>query len=93
MTYLVFVPALLGHAFFGTFWRWLGWLGLIAGVVAYCRRPWQRLAVLGRDLGPTRALIAALLVPIIRATGDLAKMTGYPVGLWWRQRQKPEFRR
>ena len=29
-------------------------------------------------------LQAALLVPIIRVVGDVAKMVGYPVGLWWR---------
>jgi hypothetical protein len=26
------------------------------------------------------------LVPIIRLTGDVAKMIGYPVGVWWRLR-------
>jgi hypothetical protein len=23
-------------------------------------------------------------VPIIRVAGDVAKMVGYPVGVWWR---------
>jgi hypothetical protein len=27
-------------------------------------------------------------VPIIRVVGDVAKMVGYPVGLWWRWRQR-----
>jgi hypothetical protein len=84
VTYLVVLPALLGHAGFGFFARWLGWLGLLTGLVLYCRRPWLRLRELGRDLSPGQWLAAAALVPVIRATGDIAKMCGYPVGLWWR---------
>jgi hypothetical protein len=85
-TYLVGLPALVGHGMGGSFARWLGWLGLALGVVAYCRRPWQRLGVLGNDLKPGQWLIAALLVPVIRVVGDGAKMVGYPVGVWWRWR-------
>ncbi|HQY91105.1 glycosyltransferase [Caldilinea sp.] len=87
-TYLVALPLLLGHACFGFFARWLGWLGLLAGVILYCRRPWQRLRVLGASLPPQQRLVAALLVPLIRVTGDLAKMAGYPVGLRWRWRHR-----
>ena len=29
------------------------------------------------------------LVPVIRVAGDIAKMIGYPVGVWWRLRNKP----
>jgi glycosyltransferase involved in cell wall biosynthesis len=87
-TYLIAVPALLGHAFFGLFARWLGWLGLLVGVILYCRRPWQRLAVLGKELSAREWAQAALLVPLIRVVGDKAKMTGYPVGLWWRWRNR-----
>jgi hypothetical protein len=87
-TYLVLLPALLGHAFWGFFARWLGWLGLLGGIVLYCRRPWQRLGVLGGDLAPGAWLAAAALVPVIRVVGDLAKMAGYPVGLWWRAKNK-----
>jgi hypothetical protein len=32
---------------------------------------------------------AALLVPVIRVTGDVAKMIGYPVGVVWRLKQRP----
>jgi hypothetical protein len=31
---------------------------------------------------------AVLWVPVIRATGDVAKMAGYPVGRWWRMKQR-----
>lgn len=91
-TYLVALPALVGHALMGGFGRWLGWGGLLLGVVLYCWRPWQRLAKLGAHLSPSQRLAAALLVPLIRTAGDLAKMTGYPVGLWWRwqNRRRPE---
>ncbi len=91
-TYLLLLPALLGHAFAGFFARWLGWLGLLAGLAVYCARPWQRLMILGRELSPWERWQAALWVPVIRAVGDLAKMAGYPVGLWWRwrNRHRPE---
>jgi glycosyltransferase involved in cell wall biosynthesis len=87
-TYLVAIPALLGHAFFGFFARWLGWAGLLAGVIVYSRRPWQRLGKLGAGLTSWEQLQATLLVPVIRAVGDVAKMVGYPVGLWWRWRHR-----
>lgn len=89
-TYFVVLPMLLGHAFFGFFARWLGWLGLIFGIFLYCRRPWQRLRVLGASLSPAEWLAAAALVPVIRITGDLAKMAGYPVGLLWRWQHRSE---
>ncbi|MGL4649300.1 MAG: glycosyltransferase, partial [Caldilineaceae bacterium] len=38
-TYLVALPALLGHALAGFFARWLGWAGLLVGLLLYLRRP------------------------------------------------------
>ena len=38
---------------------------------------------------PTDMLQAILWVPVIRVTGDFAKMIGYPVGVWWRWRHGP----
>lgn len=84
VTYGVLLPALLGHAFWGFFARWLGWAGLLLGVALYCVQPWRRLQPLGRELTTLQWLQAALLVPIIRLVGDVAKMVGYPVGVWWR---------
>lgn len=86
--YLVLFPALLGHGLWGFFARWLGWVGLIAGVIAYCWRPWQRLGDVGRGMPRIKLLAAAGWVPIIRAVGDIAKMVGYPVGLRWRRRHR-----
>ena len=57
---------------------------LLAGALAYCRRPYQRLLPMLRGLPLPAALYALALVPIIRLTGDVAKMAGYPVGVWWR---------
>ena len=87
-TYFVALPMLLGHAFFGFFARWLGWLGLLVGLFLYCRRPWQRLNTSGAALSAPQRIAAAALVPLIRVTGDLAKMAGYPVGLLWRRRHR-----
>ena len=84
VTYGVLLPALLGHAFWGFFAPWLGWLGLIAGGLVYCWRPWQRVHILGQKLTFVERLQAMALVPVIRVVGDVAKMVGYPVGLWWR---------
>jgi hypothetical protein len=33
--------------------------------------------------------MALAWLPVIRLTGDLAKMTGYPVGQLWRLRHRP----
>ncbi len=92
VTYFILLPALLGHAFWGAFARWLGWAGLLAGALVYCVRPWQRVQRLGNELPWPHRLQAAALVPIIRIVGDVAKMVGYPVGLWWRwrNRRRPE---
>ncbi|HLB46055.1 MAG TPA: glycosyltransferase [Anaerolineales bacterium] len=78
-TYLVAAPLGIYAAVTVSPWLWL--LGVIAGL-AYVRRPLQKLA--GR-----RPFAAMLWVPVIRVAGDVAKMLGYPVGVWWRlTRQK-----
>jgi glycosyltransferase involved in cell wall biosynthesis len=59
---------------------WTGWRRLA--------RSWQRLS-LGQKAQ------ALMWVPVIRITGDLAKMIGYPVGVWWRwshRAQVPDWR-
>ena len=88
VTYLVALPLLLAYGLFGASAQWLGWLGLVAGMLLYCLRPWQRLALLGKSLSPPQKFAAALLLPVIRVVGDVAKMVGYPVGLWWRWKNR-----
>lgn len=90
LTYLVLLPALIGHIGWGFFARWLGWIGLLVGVVIYCGHPWQRLVELGKGLSWSQKVGAALLIPVIRAVGDVAKMVGYPVGLWWRWQHRDD---
>lgn len=52
----------------------------------YMRRPYERLPAQMRGLSPAQKLGALLWVPVVRLTGDLAKMLGYPAGAWWRLR-------
>jgi glycosyltransferase involved in cell wall biosynthesis len=63
------------------------WLLLLPAACVYVRRPYAHLAPALGTLAPREQALALLLVPIIRAVGDVAKMAGYPVGLWWRWRR------
>lgn len=81
LTYLVGLP-LLGRLI----WRakWYGWVLLLLGIATYSRRPAQRLWPATYGWRPPTRLRAFALIPVIRLIGDLAKMAGYPVGLYWR---------
>lgn len=59
---------------------------LATGAVLYLRRPALRL-LRRHDLSSVDLALAAGLLPVLRLTGDVAKMAGYPVGLWWRGRR------
>jgi glycosyltransferase involved in cell wall biosynthesis len=63
-------------------WAWL----LVLGGLAYTRRPYARLK---RETFSSQAerLLALGYVPLIRLTGDVAKMLGYPMGICWRVRR------
>ena len=80
-TYLLGLPLILR-----AIWRerLVGWLLLALGVGAYSRRPAERLWANTWGWRPPARLRAFALIPIIRLVGDVAKMAGYPVGLWWR---------
>jgi glycosyltransferase involved in cell wall biosynthesis len=80
-------------------WAWANRRNPIGGVAlaliglaaaGYCRRPYARLLPMLKGLPVPAALYALALVPVIRLTGDIAKMLGYPVGVWWRGRVKRE---
>lgn len=64
------------------------WSFLLVGGAAYLFRPYRRLLALGRERSPGWLLQAFPWPPLIRLTGDVAKMLGYPVGVWWRWRQR-----
>lgn len=85
-SYLVLAPLILAaalglHPGFG--------LMLPLGLAAMTQRPYRRLRRQWGPLGPRQRLLALAWVPLIRITGDLAKMAGYPVGRWWRLRHHP----
>ncbi len=85
-TYLVGVPLLVGLAVGQSPW-W--WLGVAAGAAGLLRSPIARLIpwMRGEPLGDQLMLLA--WAPVIRVTGDVAKMCGYPVGVHWRKRNRP----
>ncbi len=58
---------------------------VVLGAIVYMRRPIRRLRARGQwhlseFIGLTMRTV------MLRALGDVAKMAGYPVGLWWRFR-------
>ncbi len=85
LTYLVATPLLValmaGHSL------WWG-LGFLAGGAVMFRTPLKRLWPLTRGWRWPRRLRALAWLPLIRLFGDAAKMVGYPVGVWWRLRQR-----
>lgn len=85
LTYLVALPGLLWLIWRG---KWWGWLGGLVGTAVYCRRPMQRLWPDTVGWRPPDRVRALALVPVIRLVGDVAKMVGYPIGVWWRIRKK-----
>ena len=86
LTYLVGLPLIGGLIRTG---RASGWLMLLLGGSVYCRRPAQRLWP-RTDGWPTAARARTLaLIPLIRFVGDIAKMLGYPVGRYWRYKNRP----
>ena len=87
--YLVAAPLLVYAAITVSPLLWL--LALLAGL-AYVRLPLRRLWPRLAGFTPLQRLQALAYVPLIRLTGDLAKMVGYPVGVAWRLRHRPPHR-
>jgi glycosyltransferase involved in cell wall biosynthesis len=83
-TYLLGLPLILRWI-----WRdrWYGWLFLLLGIGTYSRRPAKRLWQNTWGWRPPARARAFALIPIIRLVGDVAKMFGYPAGVWWRLKQ------
>jgi glycosyltransferase involved in cell wall biosynthesis len=86
LTYLVALPFILRLIWHE---RKVGWLLLLAGTAVYTHRPAQRLWPLTHGWTPVSRVRAFALIPIIRLVGDVAKMLGYPIGLWWRWQNRP----
>jgi glycosyltransferase involved in cell wall biosynthesis len=93
LTYLVAVPLVAAAGAAVNPWWWALYLVSIPGMFW---AGWRRLVRVWGGLNRAEKLKAALWVPVVRVTGDVAKMVGYPVGLWWRWRhrgQVPDWRR
>ena len=89
VTYLIVIPLIF---VLGLLLHPLLWLLYVPGALVYLWTPYRRLGDALRRLPrltPLGALYAAVLVPVIRVAGDIAKMIGYPAGLAWRARMKP----
>jgi len=89
VTYLIALPGLIA---LGLLHSPGWWLVLLAGVMFYCATPYRRLRPHLPNLAFIERVKAVLLVPVIRALGDVAKMLGYPAGWVWRLRNwgRPE---
>jgi glycosyltransferase involved in cell wall biosynthesis len=93
LTYCLAAPLILVAGFVA---HPLCWLLYVPGAVYYLYQPYRRLRILIRNARyaallrtPYSALSTFLFIPIMRVGGDIAKMLGYPVGLWWRWRHRP----
>ena len=84
--YLTYLAAPL--VFVLGFWYNRAWLGLLVGAGVYLSRPYRRLARSGQDRSRAQRTIGWALVPGLRMAGDVAKMVGYPLGVWWRLQRK-----
>ena len=89
LTYFALTPAIF---IAGALIHPVIWLLYLIGAADYLNLPYRRLPTVMRR-APDRSWIAWLyclaLIPLIRFTGDLAKMIGYPVGWRWRLTQRP----
>ncbi|MBC8248228.1 MAG: hypothetical protein H8E90_00995, partial [Anaerolineales bacterium] len=88
-TYLIALPAI----FLLGLWRTpLWWLLFLAGGGIMFWTPYKRLWPMIEGYSLADKAKALLWVPIIRVTGDIAKMMGYPVGVLWRLQRRYESR-
>ncbi|GIK36322.1 MAG: glycosyl transferase [Chloroflexota bacterium] len=82
LTYLAALPLLLILTIGVSPWWGVG--GGILGALGMFYPPYRRLPRLWQNLSFMEKLQAVVWIPIIRITGDLAKMLGYPAGWQWR---------
>ena len=86
-TYLVALPFTLIVTWIAPLASLVLWLIAFLGLFF---TPYKRLVSMLRELTVVEKLRAILWVPIIRITGDVAKMIGYPVGLVWRRQNRKQ---
>jgi len=85
-TYLIALPFALALLVLGI-WN-LGFGILFLGFLGMFFTPYKRLLPMLRGLSIANQLRAIAWVPIIRVTGDIAKMIGYPVGVAWQMKNR-----
>lgn len=86
-TYLITAPAIFLLGLWRTPLWWL--LYLVGGAIMFWT-PYKRLWPMIESYSLADKVKAILWVPIIRVTGDIAKMIGYPVGVLQRPRRREE---
>lgn len=64
------------------------WLLILIGAALYLKRPYQRLVPMIKGRPLFEQIEAFFWVPIIRVTGDIAKIMGYPIGVIWRLKNR-----
>ena len=85
LTYLVALPLLIALMIAAPLAALLLWV-LAAALMFFT--PYKRLAPTLRGMSLIDQLRAVAWAPVIRVTGDIAKMIGYPVGVAWRVRNR-----
>ncbi len=81
-TYLMALPLLVVLGLLSSPWWWLA--GAVLGGSGMFLTPYRRLVSAWGTLSLAEKIQAAAWVPVIRITGDVAKMMGYPAGWKWR---------
>ena len=86
LTYLIVLPILvIASIQYHPAWSLL----LVLGGMYMVWVPYRRLFRQWESLNVLKRLQAFFWVPLIRVWGDIAKMTGYPVGIVWRRKNQP----
>ena len=80
----VIAGGLLWHGRHNPLW----WLVLGLAAVGATRKPMLRVLTEPTPRGPVALLQSLGSILCLRVVGDIAKMLGYPVGVWWRWRNR-----
>lgn len=65
---------------------------LLGGLFVYMKKFWLRWGEFSQNLSKAKKIIGFILLPLIIASGDIAKMCGWPVGVCERKIGKIKFR-
>ena len=73
--------------------KFSGWfvVVLLAGLIIYIKKFWLRWDVFSQNLSLNKKIIGFIFVPFVVAFGDVAKMCGWPVGVYERRSGKIKF--